>query len=280
MLIVSKSRILLSALLLIPAIANAGGKNPILDEKFSIALGTHLLTGNTEITTQSTIFNNRKFEIDNEDLGLDSDVDSYWLDAKWRPFERWSFMAEFYSYSEDGTNTRGIETVFKDTVFGANTSLDTSFDVDIFSLSTAYRLVDEQNYAIDIGGGFHTLDLSFSIEGTVTGVAGNNVATTSSGREVSDFVAPLPNLMVFGTYALNEQWALSGRMGWLSLNYEDYEGDLLRANLVVDFRPFENVGIGAGYNFSDMELTRDHSTGIESFRLDFSGPIIYLKAGF
>jgi len=66
----------------------------------------------------------------------------------------------------------------------------------------------------------------------------------------------------------------------MSLNYENYQGDLLRANAVIDYRPFENFGLGLGYNFSELNVTREQRLHSESFDMDFSGPILYLKAGF
>jgi hypothetical protein len=86
--------------------------------------------------------------------------------------------------------------------------------------------------------------------------------------------------MFFGSYALNMEWAVSGSVGWMSLNYEDYQGDLLRANAVIDYRPFRNFGLGLGYNFSELDVVHEKRLHTDSFDMDFSGPILYIKAGF
>jgi hypothetical protein len=272
--------LLIASFLLISVNIYAAEKNPILDETFSVAFGMYQLNAHTQVATKSNVFNNREYKIDIDNLGLDTDVKSYWLEMKWRPFKRWAFITEYFSYSETGSNSRSVETVYENTIFGANARLDTSFDIDILSISTAYRIVDDQNYAIDFGVGLHTLDISFAIEGAGDFYIDDNISSASSTKETADLLAPLPNIMLFGTYAFNEKWAVSGRVGWLSLNYEDYQGDLLRANAVIDYRPFENFGLGLGYNFSELDVTREQRLHSESFDMDFSGPILYIKAGF
>jgi hypothetical protein len=272
--------LLVTSFLLISVNIYAAEKNPILDETFSVALGIYQLSTHTQVATKSNVFNNREYKIDIDNLGLDTDVDSYWLEMKWRPFKRWAFITEYFSYSESGSNSRSVETVYKNTIFGANARLDTNFDIDIFSISAAYRIVDDQNYAIDFGAGLHTLDISFDIEGAGDVYINDNVISAGNTREAAKLLAPLPNVMLFGTYAFNKEWAVSGRVGWMSLNYENYQGDLLRANTVIDYRPFENFGLGLGYNFSELDITREQRLHSESFDMDFSGPILYLKAGF
>jgi hypothetical protein len=277
----SKSQLLVTvSIFLLSANIYAGNKNPILDEEFTLSLSAYDLKANGDITTQSIEFNNQEFTITLDDIGLETEVDTFWIDAKWRPFERWSFMAEYFSYSESSSASRNVETVYQNIVFGANKTLKADFDVDILSLSTAYRFLDGENYALDFGVGVHAMDISFSLEGAGEVYADNTVTTSNNIKKNASILAPLPNVMLYGTYAFNEYLSLSGRAGWLSVNYGKYEGDLRRANVTLEYRPLEHIGFGLGYNYSELDIVREGRTLTEIFNIDFSGPLLTVKAGF
>lgn len=279
---------LTAALLLVSSTVIADSRNPILDESWSFTAGGYDLEAEAEITTQSNVFKRRKFSIDLDDLGLETDVNTYWIDAKWKPFKRWSFLAEYFSYNESASRSSKFsddyEFTFKDKVFkgeaGINTRLDSEFDVDIYSFSVAYRLLDSQKAAIDLGLGIHAMDIGVTLKGQADVYINDRVLADEATTESESLLAPLPNIMLYGTYAFNNKWAVNGRVGWLSMNYEEYSGDLLRANASLEYRPLKHLGLGIGYNFSELEVTRDQKLHSESFDLDFSGPMFYIKGGF
>lgn len=266
----------------------AESRNPILTETWSLTVGGYDLDAQAAVTTQSSVFNQRKFKIDLDDLGLETDVSTYWIDAKWQPFERWSFLLEYFSYSENASRgsqfSDSYEFTFKNKVFkgkaGINTGLTSQFDVDIYSLSAAYRIFGNQKAAIDIGVGLHIMDIGLSLSGRADTYLNDAVLEDKANSESETLLAPLPNIMVYGAYAFNQQWAVNARIGWLSMNYDEYSGDLLRANTSLEYRPIKNLGLGIGYNFSELDVTRDQSLHSERFDLNFSGPLFYLKGGF
>lgn len=277
-----------AALLLLSSTVSAENRNPILDETWSFTAGGYDLEAEAEVTTQSNVFQRRKFSIDLDDLGLETDVKTYWIDAKWKPFERWSFMAEYFSYSESASRSSQFsddyEFTLNNKVFkgeaGINTRLDSTFEVDIYSLSVAYRLLDSQKAAIDIGLGVHAMDIALTLKGQADIYVNDTVLADEATTESETLLAPLPNVMLYGTYAFNNKWAVNGRVGWLSMNYDEYSGELLRANTSLEYRPLKHLGLGIGYNFSELNVTRDQRFHSEEFDLDFSGPLFYIKGGF
>ena len=96
-----------------------------------------------------------------------------------------------------------------------------------------------------------------------------------------EFIAPVPNLRLFGTYALNEKLSFSGSAGWLSFSYEDWDGDFLYVRGLVEYRFTERWGIGAGYQYTDVDVKRDRDNGdFEEYDLDLSGFQAYVSYSF
>ena len=54
--------------------------------------------------------------------------------------------------------------------------------------------------------------------------------------EESSVLAPLPSLSLVGGYKMADNVYVEGRVGWLSLTYDKYEGDLLSLRLAAEWR--------------------------------------------
>jgi hypothetical protein len=76
------------------------------------------------------------------------------------------------------------------------------------------------------------------------------------------------------------QVMLRGRVDFLSLKYQDYDGRLLNWMVAVDWRFSKNVGAGLGYRYVDykLEATKTDFTG--EVKYTFKGPTIFINAAF
>jgi hypothetical protein len=48
----------------------------------------------------------------------------------------------------------------------------------------------------------------------------------------------------------------------------------------LEYRLTKHIGVGAGYNYVDMDLTIDKSNREDEYNLKYTGPVLYLSAGF
>jgi hypothetical protein len=107
-----------------------------------------------------------------------------------------------------------------------------------------------------------------------------SIAAAGIGSETADVLAPLPTLGFYGAYAFTPEWLLSGRVDIFSLNYDDFEGQLINATLGVDYRLFQNFGLGAAYRFIDYDLSVTTTRYNGKIKYGFSGPMLYLISTF
>jgi hypothetical protein len=73
---------------------------------------------------------------------------------------------------------------------------------------------------------------------------------------------------------------LRGRVDYLSLEYDEYDGSLINWLAAVDWRFAKNWGAGIGYRFVDYKLnvTKREFYGEVNYR--FKGPTLFLNAAF
>ena len=69
-------------------------------------------------------------------------------------------------------------------------------------------------------------------------------------------------------------------MGWLSANYDEYEGGYLFARMRANYRISDRFSLSLGYHYTDVDFTRDTRDKEIEFNTQFSGPAVQLSYGF
>ena len=108
-------------------------------------------------------------------------------------------------------------------------------------------------------------------------IEGEPVADASTGADADGLV---PNLGLYGDYALNERWLLQGRVDWFSASIDDYSGHLWRIGGSVIYQPFKHVNFGAGYDYIDIDVNIDKSDWNGKIDSDYYGPTLFIGLTF
>jgi hypothetical protein len=143
-------------------------------------------------------------------------------------------------------------------------------------LKLGYNLIHTDRSRFGIGVGIHAIDFDLRIAGKIS----VNDVEVPLGEGSEDFLAPIPNVWVYGAYALTERVIFRYGGGWMSAGYDDYDGTLYLANAAVEYWPFQNAGFGAGYNYLKADIDYESGSKIENYDVDLSGVLFYITMGF
>ena len=210
------------------------------------------------------------------DLGIDDTDTSYMLEYRYRLGEKWLFAVGTFQFGTSGTLEGKRDFNFGGEEFEAGASLDTTMDVDTYMVEAMYKVYASDRAEILVGGGLHMFDFSVSIKSTVFVDDRERAGSSAS----DDILAPLPNLRAQGFYALSPKWGVHVTLGWLSANYEDYDGSFAYLHARTMYRFTERFGVGVGYQYIDTDLSHDRDRGEIGFDIQFDGPAAYLSYSF
>jgi hypothetical protein len=255
--------------------AQAVGGNPTLSEDYSLRLGAAFLGGETKVSSQLH-GGNTADEIDFDQLGIDGDETSIYAGGRWRFAERWRLDLEYFGTSHEGSGIATTDLDFGDVTIPAGLAAQARFDLDVYAVSVGWSFIKDANKELGVGLGIHIADMSAEVAGA--GFIGGTAVPFAS--ESTSATAPLPNLRLYGGYAFNSDWAVEAGLGYFSLSYDKYDGQLLTATAAVEWRPYENFGIGAGYTYFDVDLEVDESNRTDNYNFRLNGPMLYLVTGF
>ena len=211
-----------------------------------------------------------------KDLGLDSRQELPAFLAGARVSRKFAIVGEYFSIGRDGNRTIARSINFNGVTYPANATITSGFDTDIYRLTFNWSIIRKEKVAAGVALGVHATKFKVSLEGI--GSIGNQTAQTQ--RSAEDFLAPLPTVGIFANFEPIPRLTLGGRADYLSLKISDYHGRLINAQAKVSYRVLKNVGLGVGYRYVDYRVDVDKPRYSGRFKYAFSGPAIFLEAGF
>ena len=120
------------------------------------------------------------------------------------------------------------------------------------------------------------MDLLLQVGGSIGGGSGSIEVRS----EQASVLAPLPNLSFSGGWRFGEKFYLTGQLGWMSLSYDKYDGDLFSARGQLEWRVLKNLGLGVAYQYVDLDVTVNEERSSELYDFRFYGPILFVSVGF
>jgi len=255
------------------AFGEAQGINPVLNEPFTFRLGANFLTVDGDLGSERN--DTELPDVDIDTLGIDEDETSLYFAARWRPTDRWMLKFDYFGFDNSGDVTRPLLDFGNIGAIGT-LRVETKLKTDFYVLQAGYSLLKNERADLGLGLGLHIIDFDTSLR--VTGKLGDYTGTI--GTERTDLLVPLPNLLAYGTYAFTPKLSLDGSAAYFSLSYDDYDGSLFRGTINLEYRFTDHFGAGIGYNYTNMNLDIEDDDVTTEYDLNYTGPVIFLSAGF
>jgi len=216
--------------------------------------------------------------IDFDRVGLDESDASYWLSVNWRSANsRWGAWFGSWRYDVNGTN------IWEDSLELPNggeipvgASVNSDFDAQWYILEATYSFYRSETIDTGIGFGIHAVDLDTTITARVQ--IGEQETEVISGN--LDTLAPLPNVLAYLSWKFTPRWMLIARLGYFTLDYDKYSGDMTNAHVMVNYSVSPRWALGAAYQFVDLDLDVDETDYVQVYDIDFSGPMIFARFRF
>lgn len=247
-----------------------------LDNKYWVNVMAFFPKINTDVRvatkTQNTVATDIDFE---KDLDMDNNEVLPSVSAGAR-FGHVIVGADFYKLNRNGTVNLARDISFDGVVYPTSAQVDSAFDSTIYRLTVGYAFVQNETVELGAGIGLHATQFKIRLEGegTVGGVSGQ---TEVRRKEV---LAPLPTIGAFGTYKVAPRVQINGRIDWLSLKIDQYNGRLLNAQAGVNYDVMKNISVGVAYRYVDYRLGVDKDRWDGRIRYKLHGPALLLQASF
>ena len=242
--------------------------NPVLSDRFFIAIGGYLPTASTDVRLDSTTLGAGADVSFEDTLGLDERKLTPEFLARWRFTERWRMETEYFRLDRSGTRTLNGAIQVGDKVYSVNEELQSEFNIAVTRISVGYSFFKTRDKELGIGIGAHVASIETSLNGSVV------------GTESADATAPLPVLSVYSQFALTDKWSVAARYDRFALEVDQYRGDISSTGLDLQYQAFRHVGFGLGLRTLEITLEAEEDDFRGKIESRFNGPILYMNASF
>lgn len=183
---------------------------------------------------------------------------------------------DFFKLKRNGEKSLEREIEFDDVTYPVNAGVRSGFDSDVYRLTVGYSFVQQPDLEIGAALGVHATDFTVSIEGEVG--AGELDAQSEARRR--SVLAPLPTVGLYGTWRVADRLEANGRIDYLSLSIDDYDGKLINAQAGLNYSITDNVALGVAYRYVEYRLGVDKDNWNGRIRYRLSGPAVIAQASF
>ncbi len=253
---------------------HADDLHPALSDTHTIRMGAYFQNSESKITARRNESEGRKLDLD--DLGADDTQVSWLLAYRWRFAERWSLAAGASGFETNGDITTKETIEFNGVEYEAGAKLESDFSMNTYVLDIMYSIYRNDRTEVLLGGGIHTFSYDMELTGTLS-LDDRSRSKTITG---DDLLAPMPNFRIGGTYAFSPRWAVYGSLGWLSVNYDDWDGDYTYLNVRTDYRFGRHYTVGLGYQGVSLEIGHSGRQTESSIDASYHGPTLYMDYSF
>ena len=259
----------LGALAMVPAFGAQAD-----DNRFTLRLSAMQAKAETQFTARTT-FDGDDHDSRSERFEL-GDKTVPRVEGMFRLGHRHRLLFNYFRYSEDRDYVLGEPIDLGDIGIpaGSAASLDTDFDLG--GLVYDFALVETPTTSLGLQIGAQRAKLSAHLRATSDSDGIYNARQSESGN------APVIGVRL-GLNSPDQRWRFVVQGQYLDANwgdFGDYDGDLTRANALVEYRFTEHFGVHAGYDWFELDLRESGADGMAGLDQRFRGPMAGVSFAF
>ncbi len=259
-------RILTATFAIMPLPLYAASLNPTLDDRVSIRGGPFFASIDSKLRIQDQ-------EFDVEDR-LDADKTTVAIALDWRITSRLILNAGFSELSRDEALTASAPIPVGGVSVPAGSNAKIDFTTRNFDASLGYSFVRNNTTELGARLGLKVLTIEDKVTFNLPGAPSVILVD-------DDTTQPLPTLGAYVNHAFSPKWLLTGRFGYFNFAVGDIDGKITDLFGSVEYRPWQSVGVGLGYIFTDADVkVTDQDVTATNVEYEYKGPFAYLLFGF
>jgi hypothetical protein len=250
-----------------------------LPDRFQIDTGYFSLKADTLLRYNGPQGDSGEVDLE-EDLGLPDQVDTFWVDGRWRVGRRHQLQLGFTTFKRD----RSGFTLQRDFTWGGETysaGLSANTTSSTTLLGGYYRFAIFRNDRFEIGPTLGVGYLSLSARIEATGTVSTPGGSESRSRDEKGSVGSITGAV--GGYA--EAWparrfVVRGDFLYIKANLEDSEAAVTDWRLAADYYFFKNAGLGVQYKYNRYSYDRGILVSELGGQVTYQGLQVFLTFKF
>lgn len=250
--------------------------NPLSEDRFLIQAGVFGVNRNFRLGADGESDNG---EINfNEVFKLTDNESTLFFHGSWR-FSRnkkWTVSLEGFGINAGNSLVLPEDVEWEDIVFEEGSNVRAGVDFALIRLYFSRQVLKRGDHRIDVGLGFHGLDIGAFIEGEVNTSEGDRKLE----KRTVNAIIPLPNIGAGWMWTPHHRWMIGANVDWFGVTIDKYSGGLWDISPRAKFQIIPNFGVGLDYRFFLLNAKVSTENWNGGFDMRFQGPLLTLHGNF
>jgi len=255
--------------------ALADDRGPI-DQDFQVSVGGFFMQSDTTLRLDGDTTGTGT-DVDWESEFDLKDSDRFRVDAFWRFAARHKVRLMYFENNRSNTRTLTRDIDFGDTTFPVDLQVDARLETRIIELAYEYAFLQRDNMELAGSFGIHNIELESAMKGAIISPGGGGTAEV---EEVGDATGPLPVIGLRYLWHIGGNFYFDGIAQFFYVEWDNNTGSIQDYKVGVTWIPWQNVGIGVGYNkfITRLDVSKDDFSG--KMEVGYGGAMAFLTVGF
>lgn len=207
------------------------------------------------------------------------DFDDKWIprvEGLLRLADRHRLIFNYFKYDQDDRATLGNAVTIDDIEIPAGSFVRGGIELQIANLVYDFEVITAERFGLGLQLGAHWAKAKASADAQ----AGQLFQGRLFDESVDGF-APVIGARV--TFEPIDRLSINLQGQYLDAdwgNFDDYGGEIKRANAIVEYRFTKNLGVFGGYDWFNLKLERNFSVGSAGMEQEFKGPVAGVTLAF
>jgi len=204
-----------------------------------------------------------------DQLNVETSVNVFRAEAMWNFGQKHRLDLAWFDMKETGHTVLDRNIDFGDEDFTVNLPVDSYFRTNILRLAYTYYFIEKPRVRLGASLGFHVMKVASGIS-----------VPNSSATENIGVTAPFPVLGINFDYAATSRLLLRVHGEYLTLSYDNYDGELIDFYGAAEWRLNQSWSLGGGLEYFDIDVVATNDRLRLAVEHDWVGFQVYASFRF
>ena len=270
--------LLLLTLASLPVIVKADDKPP---DRFAFSAGPYYVGNSSTTVAYSPEGVPARIGVNfNRDLGLQESAGSFRIDGAYHYKKRHSINMAWYRVERTGSAILNQDISWDGQEYLTGWEIGSTATTETIKINYLYSFYKSPQTELGIGAGLHNTRISTGLKVTSFG----NISPPDGGsygqQHALEATTPLPVLSFELGYNIASRWKAKWNIDTLYLSYEGIHGNFNDSNIAIEYRAFQGLGVGLGFNKVLFNLEGESNGSHYTANISYDATRIYLRGYF
>ncbi len=218
---------------------------PWFVERFKLSAGAFYVVNKTNVLVHLHDAEGTDVNLE-KDLGINREITTLIVNFQWQISRRSQVAFNYYNVNRSSSHKLEKDIIFQDSTYHKNSTVNAFYNTNMYQVAYSYAIFSKPTWEAGLFLGTH-------IANSKTGISLSGANNGASSENSFGFTAPLPDVGIWGGWAISKRFAFSGSISYFALTMNNVTGRLVAFSGNFIYKIIDQLDVTLGYTGLDFK---------------------------